>query len=105
MGESKIVREGKVFALFAYLGLLCFIPLLFNKENKFSLFHAKQGLVLVIVELGIFVLTFMPFLGWVMAPILSIIVGIICIVGIVQVLMGNYWKIPIVGEYAHKIKL
>ena len=44
--EEKEIEEGKVFAALAYLWLLSIIILFGKKENKFVLFHAKQGVVL-----------------------------------------------------------
>lgn len=41
--EDLVVKEGKVFAILAYIGILCLIPLLVKKENKFAFFHAKTG--------------------------------------------------------------
>ncbi len=97
--DESMIQEGKVFAVLGYLGLLCLIPLLAKKDNPFALFHAKQGLVLLIAAV---VLAWIPFLGWfIVAPILAIL-GII---GIVQSIMGKYWKIPWLGDLAAKIKI
>ena len=46
--QDKEIQEGKMYAVIAYLGILCLVPLLLKKENKFALFHGKQGLVLFI---------------------------------------------------------
>ncbi len=97
--DDKIIEEGKIFAVLGYLGLLCLIPLLAKKDNPFALFHAKQGLVLLIAGV---VLAWIPFVGWfVVAPI----IGILGIIGIVQSIMGKYWKIPWLGDLAAKIKI
>lgn len=101
--ETKEVIEGKVYAILAYLWILCLIPLLLKKENKFALFHAKQGLVLFIGELVVGFLGLVPFLGWVVLYLGTILFGVLSLVGIIQVLMGNYWKMPVVGDVAEKI--
>jgi len=105
MEENKEIQEGKIYAVLAYLWILCFIPLLFKKDNKFALFHAKQGLVLFICSIALCLFRIIPLLGWVISIIGSIICGILGLVGIVQALMGNYWKMPVVNDYAEKIKL
>ena len=46
--DDPVVQEGKLFAVISYLGILCVITLLTKKDNAFALFHAKQGLVLLI---------------------------------------------------------
>lgn len=101
--EEKAILEGKPYAILAYLWILCIIPLLLKKENKFALFHAKQGLVLFIGELAIGFIGIIPFLGWFVLLLGTVLFGILSLAGIVQALMGNFWKIPVVGDLAEKI--
>jgi uncharacterized membrane protein len=106
--EDKTVAEGKVWAILAYLGILCLLPLLLKKENKFALFHGKQGLVLFIGEVAIAILNVIPILGllgqilWFMGVI---VFGILSLIGIIQALMGRYWKMPVVCDVAEKFKI
>jgi uncharacterized membrane protein len=44
-------------------------------------------------------LTWIPFLGWF---IISAIVLILAVIGIIQSLNGNYWKMPVLGGLAEK---
>ncbi len=105
MAEDKEVQEGKIFAVLAYLSILCLVPLLLKKDNKFALHHGKQGLVLFIGEVAVGILAWIPILGWVLAPIGSVIFIILSLTGIVQALMGNYWKCPVVSDIAKKFKI
>ena len=57
MGDTAQVLEGKVFAILAYLPFLCIIPLVLKKDNDFVLSHGKQGLVIFVAEIGIFILS------------------------------------------------
>ena len=36
MVEDREVQEGKIFAMLAYLSVLCLVPLLLKKQNKFQ---------------------------------------------------------------------
>ena len=101
--EPQEVLDGKAYALLSYLWILCLIPLLLKKENKFALFHAKQGLVLFIAEIAVGFIGVIPVLGWMILFFGTFLFGILSLIGIVQVLMGNYWKIPVVGDIAEKI--
>jgi hypothetical protein len=49
--NDPVVKDGMVFAIVAYIGILCLLPLLLKKDNKFALHHGKQGLVLFIAEI------------------------------------------------------
>ena len=103
--EDSVVKEGKIFAILAYIGILCLIPLLVKKENKFAFFHAKQGLVIFIAEIALGIIGMIPFLGWLIAALGLILIPIICLIAIIQVLMGNYWRIPVIADIADKINI
>lgn len=99
------IDEGKIWGVLGYLGILCLIPLLAKKDNRFALFHAKQGLVLLIWIVGASIIGWIPLLGWMIFFLSVFGVSVLCLIGIIQVLIGNMWKIPIVGDIAEKIKL
>ncbi len=103
--EEKEIQEGKLFALLSYIGILCLVPLLFKKDNKFALFHGKQGLVVFLGEVAAGVVNIIPILGQIICVLAMLILGILSLVGIIKVLMGEYWKIPVVADIAEKIKL
>jgi len=103
--EDVIVKEGKIFAVLAYIGILCLIPLLVKKENKFAFFHAKQGLVIFIAEVVLTFIWVIPFLGWFIGVIGWILMPIICLIAIIQVFMGKYWRIPVIADIADKFNI
>lgn len=105
MAEDKEVQEGKIFAVLAYLGILCLIPLLVKKDNTFALHHGKQGLVIFIGEVALGILAWVPFLGWVLAPIGTLVFLLVSLIGIIQALKGEYWKCPVISDLADKIKI
>jgi len=102
--DEKEILEGKAYAILSYLWILCLVPLLMKKDNKFVLFHAKQGLVLFMGELVVSIVGVIPVIGWTIMFFGTLLFGILSLSGIVQVLLGNYWKMPVVGETAEKIK-
>jgi uncharacterized membrane protein len=104
--EEKIIEEGKIFAFLGYWGILFLIPILAKKDNRFAVFHGKQGLILFILEIIVGILGLIPFIGWfVIRPLGYIFCGIMSIIGMVQSLSGKYWKMPWLGKYAEKIKI
>jgi len=105
--DSGDVEKNKGMAVLSYIGILCLIPLLAAKESKFAQFHAKQGLVLFLAEILLSILYAVPavnvvmfFIGW----IVYILILILAIMGIVNALQGNYWKMPVLGGLAEKFK-
>lgn len=103
--KDKIIQEGKFFALISYIGFLCIISLVLKKDNKFALYHAKQGLVLFVFEVTSFIISIIPILGWFLGTFGVLIFALVSIWSILQSLMGNYHRIPIVSDIADKIIL
>lgn len=102
--EDKEVLDGKPYAILAYLWILCLVPLILKKDNKFALFHAKQGVILFIGELVIGFVGIIPILGWMILFFGTIIFSLLSLIGIVNALLGKYWKMPVIGDIAEKIQ-
>ena len=61
--------------------------------------------MLFIIEIALAVISVLPLFG-VLIHLLGIVVcGLLSIIGIIQVLMGNKWRMPIISELAEKIKI
>lgn len=103
--EDKEIKEGKLFAMLGYLSILCLVPLLLKKDNKFALYHGKQGLILFIWLVAASIVGPIPFLGWVIWIVSTILIVAISALGIIQVLMGKYWQIPYISDIASKISI
>ena len=109
--NNKEVEEGKPFAFLGiFLTVIGFIiVILTHKKNKYAMFYAKQGLVLfiawVIVWVVSFVLAFIPFVGWLVSLVLWIGILILWILGIIYSLSGEEKEIPIIGEFAKKFDI
>jgi len=99
------VQEGKFFAAIGYISLLCFVPLFLKKGNRFAQFHGKQALVLFILEVAASILKAIPALGDVVFTLAFVVLGILSLVGVMKVLMGEYWEMPVIHEIACKISL
>ena len=103
--ENKEVNEGKLFAVLGYLSILCLVPLLLKKDNKFALYHGKQGLILFIWLVAASIIAPMPLLGWLIWVVSTILIVALSAIGIIQVLMGKYWKMPYLSNIASKISI
>lgn len=98
-----------IMGVLAYLGILCLIPLLAAKDSQFAQFHAKQGVTLFIIEIGLVVLqwvigfialmggfgffaliSLLVWLVWIGALVLSII-------GIINAVGKKMTPLPIIG--------
>ncbi|HLF17360.1 MAG TPA: hypothetical protein VI749_00495 [Candidatus Omnitrophota bacterium] len=101
--EDSQIIEGKVFAILSYLSIFCILPLVLKKENPFVLSHGKQGLVLFVGEVGVFIVHII--LGQWFLRLGMFIAGIFSLVGIIKVLQSEYVRLPIIADIADKITL
>jgi uncharacterized membrane protein len=87
---------------------------LMEKQSRFVRFHAMQstlvGVALIILNVVLSVanaiLVRIPFIGWLFALGLSLVVGLASLVLwlalMFQAYQGKEWELPIVGEHARK---
>ena len=102
---DKDAEDNKIIAAVGYIWLLCLVPLFGKKGSKFAQFHAKQGLVLLIGWFALWVVGWVPVLGWLVLAFGSIAIIVLSVLGILNALQGNYWEMPFLGKYAKKINI
>ena len=88
-----------ILAALSYINVLCLIPLLLKPNDEYVRFHAKQGLLLFVVEIVGLVLTLIPVLG----QLLFISFVIVSLIGVYKALQGEKWRIPILYKYSQRI--
>ena len=101
--KEKDIQEGKFFAVISYISFLCIVSLVLKKDNKFTLYHAKQGLVLFVFEVAVFIISVIPLLGWLIGMFGVAVFTLFSIWGILQALMGNLNRFPLISDIADKI--
>jgi uncharacterized membrane protein len=103
--QSKEIQEGKFFAVISYISFLCVVSLILKKDNKFVLYHAKQGLVLFVIEVACFILSVIPFLQVLIKTLGFAVFVFVSLYGIINAVKGNCRKIPFVSGIAEKVIL
>lgn len=113
VSEAEI-NDGKLFAILSYFGLF-FLPYLMDdqKQNRFTMFHARLGFAAFLVILVLFVfnviINFIPCIGQIIS-ILTILVVllplmVLGIIGIVKAAQGEMWEMPILYDLVKKLGL
>ena len=102
-------------AAVSYLAFLCFFALWKSKHDEYVRDHARQGFLLLLAEcvaiVTIIVLELtigrVRFIGFMVVLILQLFTGLgaltLSIVGFVKALFGEYWHMPLIGEYADRV--
>lgn len=99
--SNRDIEDNKILAAVGYVWILCLVPLFLKRNSRFAQFHAKQGLVLFIIEIVGWLIFWIPLIGW----LLFVVVIIFAVMGISSALQGRWWEMPILGKYARKINL
>lgn len=102
--DSFATQEGRLAAILSYIPILCFIPLLNMKDNPEARFHARQGVLLFLIELIAVIFLIDGIADFIFKGILLISLAL-AVVGIYFSLQGKNYKLPIIGDLADKTKL
>jgi uncharacterized membrane protein len=109
--DPNDAENNKGMAIIAYIGILCFVPLLTgdHKKSPFVMYHTNQGVVLFISAAAIWIASLIlgAILGlmhlWAIIPLFSTLVwlGILALVilGIVNAVNGKMKPLPVIGKF------
>lgn len=107
--DADDAEKNKIFGIIAYLGILCFVPLLAAKDSPFAKYHANQGTVLFIFEIaisigvavvnGIFSFILPHSLGFIqfLISLIQIVPVVLIVLGIINASQGKCVPLPIIG--------
>ncbi len=101
------IQQNKVMAILSYLSLLVLIPIFAAKNSPFAQFHAKQGLIVLIAQVAVNLLLFVPncifIINLIFLPItwlLNLAFLALMIIGIVYAAQGQAKELPIIGRFS-----
>jgi uncharacterized membrane protein len=103
-GVSAGLQSNLAGAL-CYLWITAIVFLLIEPYNrdKFVRLHAFQALFQGIAWIaGNIVLAFIPFLGWAVLPLWSLLMFVVTVIAAVKAYQNEQWLIPLVGPFAQK---
>ena len=101
--KASAASKNTGMAVVAYI--LFFVPLLTDAKNDaFVKFHVKQGLVLFIAWVAIYILSMIPVLALLSLP-LYIVMFVFWIMGIMNAVNGKTEKLPVIGQYADRFNI
>ena len=102
--DAKDIQDNKFIACLSYLSILVLIPLLLARKSPFAQEHAKQGVILFVIGIAIRIAMFIPVVNLI-AWIASFVLAVVAIIAFVKCLMGEFWEIPVVGQYRKQVNI
>ncbi|MEK6817360.1 MAG: hypothetical protein AABX80_01030, partial [Nanoarchaeota archaeon] len=100
MGKDDKIIFAWLATFFTIIGFL--IAILLKKDDKYVMFYAKQGLILFIGQIIIWLLS--GIFGWIKYP-LWIFLAILWAMAWINALSGEQKNTWLIGDLAEKIKL
>lgn len=95
---SSDTQRNKALAVLSYIGFLCVLPFFVCPNDRFAVYHAKQGLALVVMSIIAAVLSRIPILGWLIYGAFGVL-RVICIIkGISNALSNKTEPLPLIGN-------
>lgn len=101
--SSSDINEGKMFAVLSYLSFCCILPLILKKNNAFVCHHARQALVLFVIQVALFILSILIPMG--IIKIALFLNFSLAFWGLIKALMGQGIALPVIYELSRKIQI
>ena len=98
-------NDNVVMGVLAYIGPLVAVSYFVAKDNPFVKFHIKQGLVLLVIEVAVWLIGMILGQLWMLLNLINLATLILAIVGIINVTQGKEKELPIVGGYSHYFRI
>ncbi|MFC1710955.1 DUF4870 domain-containing protein [Patescibacteria group bacterium] len=96
---SEMSKNTKATLCYVGAWITGLIFLLIEKKDKEVRFHAMQSLL---TFAGLTILTMVPLIGWILAPIVAVVGFILWLILIIKTYQGEKVVLPLVGEIAKK---
>lgn len=110
--DPSDIRDNKIYAVLAYLGILVLIPLLAARKSPFARFHTEQGFLLFILGAAkeiVFKILYTILRGTMfgvgaaavhtLSWVASILLFIWAVIGIVNAVQGKAKELPLIGKW------
>lgn len=114
-GGSRPSDRSRWVAAASYLAVVCFFSLWRSKDDPFIRYHARQGFLLLLAECVALVLALimeatigkLRLVGLLVIILFQLVAGLgaltVSVVGFIKALFGEYWHLPLLGDYREKV--
>lgn len=95
------IEKNKVWAAISYLGIIGIIIALVceAKDSPFVKFHLNQSIGLLIASVVAFAVAMVPVLGWIIAPLLWLVILVFMVMGLINAAQGQLKRLPLIGNF------
>lgn len=102
--QPRVTNDEKLWSLASYIPVAGgVLALLFRGDSKFVRLHGRQGLLLSAIFFFCILLYLIPFIGSFLGGLIQFGLFVLGIFSMYQAFLGNWWKIPVLGDIAEQI--
>lgn len=103
----KDISDGdRLAAALGWLWVLSVVVLILKRESAFARFHARQGFLVFLVSVLLWVvLAFFGPVGWLLLWLVRLVAFGVIVFGFTQAIRGRRWEVPLLGPLAAKLPL
>lgn len=96
--SQEDIQTNKWIAIVAYI--VFFVPLLAAKDSRYALYHANQGLLLLLTTIAAnVVLGLIPLIGVWLIPLANLGLLALIVVGVLHAAYGLMRPLPVIGTF------
>ena len=103
--QTTSADDGKTIAIVSYLTVIGFIAaIIMHGNNKTSLgaYHLRQMLLLIVIGVGLGIISWIPFLGWLVWIVGFFGILVLWVFGLIAAANGEEKPMPLLGEKAQE---
>jgi uncharacterized membrane protein len=103
--QPAVNMEEKLWAGISYIPLVAIVALIIKPESGFIKLHGRQGLLIFLIFFFCIFVYLVPFIGPLFGGLIQLALFVLGVFSMYQAFVGNWWKIPVIGDLAEVIPL
>lgn len=99
LNEIKFDEKNKVMAMLSCIPIVGLVMLFVEKKDLFVRYHAAQFAIFNVAYL----IALVPIIGWMLMPIVGIIIFVAFILAIIKINNGERYDVPVLSQWGLKL--
>ncbi len=101
--QPKVTTEEKLWAGLSYVPLVALPALIIKPDSNYIKLHGRQGLLIFLIFFVCIFLYIIPYIGPFFGGLIQFAMFVLGLFSMYQAFIGNWWKIPVMGDIAEAI--
>ena len=103
--QPKVTTEEKLWAGISYIPLVALAALVIKPDSGYVKLHGRQGLIIFLIFFFCIFVYLVPYIGPLFGGLIQFGLFITGLFSMYQAFIGNWWKIPVLGDLSEMIPI